>query len=401
LRKQNIKPYRYRQNRLNGVYSLISLESGVLALRVLLIGDLLYTHMQRWAVGLARIGIDLTVLSTTRMSLPGIQIISSAVPPWRPWRPNRWVSRWQSVFRQSVARSHWDLIHLHYPHPYSICLDDIRNYPLVISTWGSEILPSEPEPESVRAIKVSYLREAQRVIASSDFLADATAEYAGLDRTQVVRHYWGVDLDQFRPSGEPCDEPVIGFAKALTTKYGATYLIDALPRILKVVPQARLIMLGDGNLEAFLRQQAAHLGVDKSIDWVGRVKHSEMPHYYARMALSVMPSIYVSETLGVSALESQAMRVPVVASRVGGIPESVIDGETGVLVAACDAQALADAIVTLLVDKERRRRLGSQGRAFIERQFDWRQTLQNTVGLYREVVSERRVLRLDPVPKSV
>jgi glycosyltransferase involved in cell wall biosynthesis len=268
-------------------------------------------------------------------------------------------------------------------------MEDIRNYPLVISTWGSEILPNEPEPEVVRAAKVSYLRKAQRVIALSDFLADATAEYAGIDRRQVVRHYWGVDLDQFRPRQEPCDEPVIGFAKALTTKYGAEYLIDALPRILKVVPQARLIMVGDGNLEALLRQRAARLGVHRAIDWIGRVQHSEMPHYYARMALSVMPSIYASETLGVSALESQAMRVPVVASRVGGIPESVIDGETGVLVAARDAQALADAIVKLLVDNERRIRLGNQGRAFVERQFDWRRTLQNTVALYHEVVSER------------
>jgi L-malate glycosyltransferase len=348
--------------------------------------------MQRWAVGLARFGVDVTVLSATEMNLPGIRFMSSTAPPWRPWR-GRWVSRWQSVFRRSVAQSRWDLIHLHYPHPYSIWIDEIRDYPLIISTWGSEILPWDPEPELAKALKVSYLRRAQRVIASSDFLADATAEYAGIERKQIVRHYWGVDLDQFRPSEEPCNEPVIGFAKALTTKYGAEYLINALPQVLKVIPQARLLMLGGGNLEGSLKQQAARLGVSKAIEWVGRVNHSQMPHYYTRMAVSVMPSVYVSETLGVSALESQAMQVPVVASRIGGIPESVIDGETGLLVPARDTQSLADAIVKLLLDKEKRLRLGKQGRVFIERQFDWRHTLEKTVALYREVVAESDALQ--------
>src|SRR5207245_5267907 len=112
-------------------------------------------------------------------------------------------------------------------------------------------------------------------------------------------------------------------------------------------------------------------------------------------ALSVMPSVYASETLGVSALESQAMGVPVVASRIGGIPESVIDCETGLLVEARDVQSLADAIVKPLLAKEKRVRLGKQGRAFVERQFDWRRTLEDTVALYSEVLAESRAVPLN------
>jgi glycosyltransferase involved in cell wall biosynthesis len=293
------------------------------------------------------------------------------------------------VFRRALRRERFDLIHLHYPHRYGVFLEDIADYPFVVSAWGSEILPMVPEPDSDKAIKVSYLRRATRVVALSNFLAEAIAQYAGLDRTRIVMQYWGVDLTQFTPGSTPCHDPIIGFAKALSRQYGAEYLIDALPRILNVVPEARLLMLGTGELENTLRERAHQLRVGHRIEWVGEVDHSRMPQQFARMALSVMPSVYPSETLGVAALESQAMQVPVVASRIGGVPESVIDGETGILVPARNSDSLADAIVTLLANSDLRRWMGRQGRAHVERRFDWRCTLEDMSTLYRSVVTSK------------
>jgi L-malate glycosyltransferase len=356
-------------------------------IRILLIGDLWYLHVRRWALGLARYGIDVSVLSETNRNLPGIRVISSTVPPWRPWRPRRWLGRWQSVFRRAINEVSFDLIHLHYPHPYSLFLGDIGNYPLIVSTWGSEIVPMVVESDRDRERKVSFLRRANRVVASSQFLADATAHYAGMDRNRIVMHYWGVDLDQFRPRAEPCNEPVIGFAKNLAQPYGAEYLIDALPQVLRVLPGTRVLMLGRGNLESSLRRRADRLAVGETIQWVGPIDHSLMPDYYSRMALSVMPSTHPSETLGLSALESQAMGVPVVASRIGGIPESVVDGETGILVPPRDSQALAAAILELLLNRDLRNRLGRQGRPHVERHFDWRRTMESMIELYRGVMT--------------
>jgi glycosyltransferase involved in cell wall biosynthesis len=353
---------------------------------VLLVGDLYYVHVRRWAVGLAGRGIDVSVLSRTTVELPGVSVVPATVPPWRPWAPGRWVTRWRSLFRRAMATQDFDLVHLHYPQPYSLFVEELQGTPLIVSTWGSEILPMDAEPAHRKTLKVQYLRHARRVVALSNFLADATAEYGGLDRRDIAMQYWGVDLGQFTADADPCDEPVIGFAKALSKQYGAEYVIDALPRILDAVPQARVLMLGTGDLEGALRAQAQRLHVDHAIEWMGRVDYAEMPRAYARMTLSVMPSVYPSETLGVSALESQAMNVPVVASRIGGIPESVIDGETGILVPPRDARSLADAVVALLRDPGTRRRLGRQGRAHVARHFDWQRSLDNMTALYQTVI---------------
>jgi glycosyltransferase involved in cell wall biosynthesis len=266
---------------------------------------------------------------------------------------------------------------------------------VVVSTWGAEMIPMAPEVESDRQGKIALLRRANRIVASSHCLAEATRNYAGLEQSRVETQYWGVDLKQFSCPAQRPPDPVIGFAKALTPKYGAEYLIKALPQVLRSVPEARVMMLGSGDEESRLRTIAAQLEVSDSISWHGAVRHAEMPSYYGRMALSVVPSVHESETLAVSALESQAMHVPVVASRIGGLKESVLDGQTGILVPPRDELALAEAIIRLLTDNSLRERLGTQGRKRVELQFDWQQTLDSMLRIYRDV------LRISSVENSV
>src|SRR5262245_41826333 len=106
-------------------------------MRVLLIGDLRYLHIRRWATGLSQQGVNVSVLSETRVQLPEVRTISSFVPTWRPWRPRRWLGRWRSVFRRALKQGSFDLIHLHFPDRHSLFLEDIKGYPFVVSTWGS------------------------------------------------------------------------------------------------------------------------------------------------------------------------------------------------------------------------------------------------------------------------
>ena len=287
-----------------------------------------------------------------------------------------------------MADAQPDVINLHFLGPYSAFPDDLEGCPLVVSTWGAEIIPMVAEPESDRIRKVEILQRARSVVALSHFLAAATARYAELPADRVETLYWGVDLGQFTPKALPCEAPVIGFVKHLSPKYGADDLIEALPRIIEEVPQARVLMLGKGPQEEALRAMASRLGVASAIDWVGGVEHDRIPGYYASMALSVMPSTHESETLGIAALESQAMQVPVVASRIGGIPESVLDGRTGLLAPPRRPDALAEAILKLLLDRQYRLQLGRQGREYIERRFNWDDTIKGMVAILREAVHE-------------
>ena len=214
--------------------------------------------------------------------------------------PIRWVDRWRANFRSVFSACNPDLVFVHCPDAFSIPVADIQGRPLVIATWGAEIIRMVPESEVDRASKVALLRSADAIIASSDFLAEATREYAGLERERVRRVYWGVDLDQFSPTENRVEHPVLGFAKSFLPKYGAQYLIEALPQILESFPRARVLMLGTGPEELVLRNLAARLNVAETLDWIGLVDYSRMPEYYARMAISVMPSTHDSETLGVA-----------------------------------------------------------------------------------------------------
>ena len=140
-----------------------------------------------------------------------------------------------------------------------------------------------------------------------------------------------------------------------------------------------------GGLDS-LRRQADELGVASAVEWLGQVDYRDVPALFARMNVSAMPSTY--EALGMAALESQAMKGPVVGSTVGGIPEVVRHRETGILVPPGDPQALADALIEILSDRDLRARLGRQGRENIEQNFNWNDTIDRMIATYESVVEE-------------
>ncbi|MDZ4817628.1 MAG: glycosyltransferase family 4 protein [Planctomycetota bacterium] len=194
-----------------------------------------------------------------------------------------------------------------------------------------------------------------------------------------------MDLEAFHPSAKSCGAPVIGFIKHLLPVYGPDTLIDAFARVLAVRPDSRLWMVGAGPMEYELKQRALRHGIAESIQWLGAVPHQDIPALLAQMTVTVMPSR--SEAFGIAALESQAMEVPVVATNVGGIPESVADGETGILTPPNDSETLGCAILKLLNDEGLRRQLGENGRRRVESLFNWRETVDRTISYYHEACS--------------
>ena len=149
-------------------------------------------------------------------------------------------------------------------------------------------------------------------------------------------------------------------------------------------------MAGKGPMATQLRERAQQLDIGSRIEWCGALPYSEMPSFFQSLSLSVMPSL--RDTLGLAALESQAVKVPVVASRVGGVPESVVDGTTGVLVGSRDPRALAEAIVIVLSDRESRIRMGECGRQHVEQTFDWSDTLRRMVDQYGSLLPRNSLL---------
>jgi glycosyltransferase involved in cell wall biosynthesis len=138
---------------------------------------------------------------------------------------------------------------------------------------------------------------------------------------------------------------------------------------------------GDGAERAALEAQRAALGLDARVRFLGRV--DDVAELLAGADVCVMPSRH--EGLGVAALEAMAAGVPVVASRVGGLPEAVVDGATGCLVAPDDASALADALGRLVADRDLRRALGAAGAARVRARFSMDAMAAGTLAVYRRL----------------
>lgn len=165
--------------------------------------------------------------------------------------------------------------------------------------------------------------------------------------------------------GIPADAGLIGVIGSLVPHKGHKHLLAALPRVFTERPEARLILFGDGPLEAELRRDCWERGLQTRVTFAGF--RNDVVRYLQAFDIFAHPSI--EEGLGTSILDAMAARLPVVASRTGGIPEVVVHGETGWLVPPASPSELAGALITLLEDPRRRSQFGEAGRARVESAF--------------------------------
>lgn len=193
-----------------------------------------------------------------------------------------------------------------------------------------------------------------------------------------------VDCHHFSPRERPPDTPptVVAVGR-LSAEKGYHVLLAALARVRREEPCARLVICGRGPEEGALRTQAHLLGLGEAVTFAGFV--ADTRPYLASATLFVMPSL--REGLGVAALEAMAMARPVVATDAGGLPESVVHGETGLIVPAGDSEALAEAMLALLRDPERADQMGQAGRARALAHYDRPIVVGRLLALYEEVLA--------------
>ena len=169
-------------------------------------------------------------------------------------------------------------------------------------------------------------------------------------------------------------------------KRGNEQLLEAAALVRQAIPSATLVVVGDGPLRPALEARAQELGLNGSVRFLGAVPQAArlIPHF----DVFVLSSVW--EGMSNSLLEAMAAGRPVVATRVGGNPEVVVDGETGLLVPPRDARALADATVRLLRDRELARRFGDAGRRRVESQFTLERMVHRMEDLYDDLLARKR-----------
>jgi len=218
------------------------------------------------------------------------------------------------------------------------------------------------------------------------FLVPSRALQEDLGRFGLPTAFLGhlVDVARYALVGEPQGPPTVLFVGALEPTKGVDGLLRAFERAVVAAPRARLEIVGEGPMEPALRRLSAELGVSDRVTFPGRLPREQVRDRYEAAHVVVLPSV-VRENSPLVICEAMASARPVVASRIGGIPELVVDGETGLLFTPGDWAELADRLAALLADPGRARRMGAKARAAAAQRFAPERHLAEYLALLADV----------------
>jgi glycosyltransferase involved in cell wall biosynthesis len=239
------------------------------------------------------------------------------------------------------------------------------------------------------------LAVSERIIAVSEKTKEDFLRQNQIPSDKISVIYNGVDSEKFSPkiSGDLIRETYsVGDSQIILTVggniilKGTVFVIYALNEIVKVLPKVKLIIIGiDGKSRERLHQMLRNLRIQDNVILVDRIPNYEMPRYYSSSDVVVLPSL--SENFPVVALEAMSSGKPVVASRVGGIPELVSDNNNGILVSPANVEQLVDALLRLLENSSLRSRMGNAGRRTVEEKFDWKKIGQLYLKTFEKVTA--------------
>lgn len=231
------------------------------------------------------------------------------------------------------------------------------------------------------------LKRFERVFSVSDDVMGALKQ-SGVNGSKVFVIPNGIALSDFESAepvgfaGIPAGAPLIGMVGRLVEAKGFQYVLEAAPAILTSFPDAHFVLIGDGPYRDRLAEKCAAQGITSRVVFAG--KRDDMPGVYRSLDMLVLPSL--NEGMPMTLLEAMAARLPVIASRVGGIPKMVRNGETGLLVNPTDVQGLRQAIEALLADRTMSRRMGESGRRWVVGNASVEHMTQSYLRHYEEVL---------------
>ena len=226
----------------------------------------------------------------------------------------------------------------------------------------------------MRLMAALRYRPFRKIIAISEAIAAVLRDHdVDSDRIEVIRSAvdttrFGkpVDRDAFRKEfGLPIDATIIGAAGQLIPRKGHRYLLQAIADLRHKHAEIRLIIFGEGHLNNQLRAQAASLGLGEVVQFAGF--REDLDDFMGAFDVFVHPAL--AEGLGVATLKAAAAGVPVIGFNAGGLPEAVVDGETGILVSPENVEELRAAIATLIDDDDLRHRMGAAGQQRMQSEF--------------------------------
>ena len=309
-----------------------------------------------------------------------------------------------------------DLLHVHYATGYGTLGRLCRFQPVMLSVWGSDIFDFPQKSRWHRLLLVKNLQSATQIASTSQIMATATRQLCNdflEQKRQLIPNFpikkggmssfrqpiaitpFGINTRLFCPHSKLRDSSIfkIGTVKTLAPKYGIDTLIYAFYQLRKTLterqsPKAQLLRLGiagDGPQRMELQALVTKLGLNEVTEFAGHLPHAQVPAYLNQLDIYVAASRLDSESFGVAILEASACGLPVIVSRVGGLPEVVEDGVMGLIVEKDNVEQFATALLTLIENPTLRQQMGKAGQQHVIENYEWQDSVQILETIYQSM----------------
>ena len=292
-----------------------------------------------------------------------------------------------------LLKEDFDIIHTHIPDPYgaimSVFAAFIKNKPLVV-TYHNDIVGSGVYRYIAGLFNRLFLRF---VLGQAHTIIITHAQYA--EYSPHLKRYskkisvvpLGVEVNEFgiSVSRDYCDKVVLflGLLDEFHRYKGLTHLIRSMNIVRGKVHNAKLYVGGEGMLKDEYQQLVSSLNLDDSVKFIGFVPPEELANFYSHGDVFVLPSTSrEQEGFGIVLLEAMAAGVAVVTTDIVGTARDILENSSGMIVPAGDEAALADAIISILQNKELAQLMGENGRKLVSRNYDWRIIAEKIIGIY-------------------
>jgi glycosyltransferase involved in cell wall biosynthesis len=288
--------------------------------------------------------------------------------------------------RQLIRAEHYDIIHFHTKraHTFSLWLSHGSATPKYVVTRRMDY----PETNNWYT-RCLYNRKVDGVVAISRKILELLVQ-AGVEPEKIRLIHSGIEPRRFGSAVSDCgvqsEEIVVGMAAVLEERKGHRFLLEAARRLKAQGCRIKYHLAGEGSLRKSLQDMAGRMGLKEDVQFLGFV--TDMPAFLSKIDIFVLPSVF--EGLGVSVLEAMAAGKAVIASRVGGLTELVMDGVTGLLVGTGDAEGLASAILKLADDRALIGEMGRKGRERVNERFTMEQMAKQNEDYYYDLLGRNR-----------
>lgn len=294
-----------------------------------------------------------------------------------------------------IKQEHIDMVHAHWILPQGfvgVFLKKLFKIPLLTTIHGSDLFP----------LKNRLFKKLQHfVIKNSDYITVNSNATRDELITRFPEHSFkvavipmGVNTDLFKKRNMKKPRKyeknkILLFVGRLSDQKGLQYLIDSMRDISRYNQNVKLLIIGEGPYKKELEEIATNLGVGNNLEFLGSMPASDIAKYYNFADIFIIPSLSTktgTEALGLSMLEAMASGCAVIGTDVGGIPFVIKNGYNGILVKQKSSNELSRAVIALLKDKEKSKKLGNNAAKVVKENYSWEKISKDFINVYKKLL---------------